>query len=103
MGLSEIRWTQGGELNGGELIWSRNEYEHKEGVGFLLHNSAKQALLGYKPINSRPVVARFAGRPFNISVIQIYAPTADSTEEQIETFYCELEEAMKEISKKRMW
>ena len=30
----------------------------------------------------------------------MYAPTADSTEEQIETFYCELEEAMKKISKK---
>jgi len=35
-----------------------------------------------------------------MSVTPIYAPTADSTEEQIETFYCELEEAMKEISKK---
>jgi len=87
LGLSEIRGTQGGELNGGELIWSGNEYEHKEGVGFLLNDSAKQALIGYKPINSRLIVARFAGRPFNISVIQIYAPTAGSTEEQIETFF----------------
>jgi len=42
--------TRGG---GVKLIWSGNEYEHKEGVGFLLNNSAKQALLGYKPINSR--------------------------------------------------
>ena len=44
------------------------------------------ALLGYKPINSRMIVARFRGQPFNISVMQVYAPTTDKAEEEIEQF-----------------
>ena len=100
LGLAEVRWTGVGELNGGEVIWSGEEKNHMRGVGFLLSKRAKDALLGYNPVNSRIIVARFSGTPLNIAVIQVYAPTADSTEEDIETFYGQLEHTIEELPKK---
>ena len=100
LGLSEVRWTGAGEVNGCEMIWSGDETEHQRGVGFLLNSRARMALLGYKPVNARMIVARFSGQPFNISVIQVYAPTTDSTEEEIEQFYENLDDCLKQIPKK---
>src|SRR6218665_101268 len=70
LGISEMRWTQSGELEGGKIIWSGHEHNHKEGVGFILSNKAKRALLGYKPVNERIPIARFQAQPFNIAAIQ---------------------------------
>lgn len=100
LGLSEVRWTGSGEVNGCEMIWSGDDTEHQRGVGFLLSSRARMALLGYKPVNSRMIVARFSGQPFNVSVIQVYAPTADKTEEEIEQFYENLDDIMKQLPKK---
>lgn len=100
LGLAEMRWTGSGELNNGEVIWSGEEHDHQRGVGFLLNSTAKAALLGYKPVNSRIIAARFSGQPLNLSVVQIYAPTADSTDEDIEEFYGGLEETLRELPRK---
>ena len=61
-----------GEMNGGEVLWSGEEKEHKWKVGFLLSEKAKRALLWYKPVSSRIIVARFGGQPINLTVIQVY-------------------------------
>ena len=83
LGLSEVRWTGAGEINEGEVIWSGEEKDHTRGVGFFLSKRARASLLGYKPVNSRIIAARFGGQPLNLAVIQIYAPTPDSTEEDV--------------------
>jgi exonuclease III len=102
LGLAEMRWTGAGELNGGEVIWSGEEKNHMRGVGFLLSKRAKDALLGYNPVNSRMIVARFSGAPLNIAIVQVYVPTSDSTEEDIETFYGQLERIIEELPRKDM-
>ena len=51
-----------------------------------MNNQARKALLGYKPINERLIATRFNAQPFNITVVEVYAPTANSTEEAIENF-----------------
>ncbi len=84
-----------GELNGVEGIWSREEKNHMRGAGFLLSKRVKDALLGYNPVSSRIIVARF-----NIAVIQGYAPISDSTEEEIEMFNWQLEHIIEEFPKK---
>ena len=100
LGIAEMRWTRTGEMNGGKVIWSGEEKEHTKGVGFLLNPSARASLLGYKPVNPRIILARFEGNPMNMSVIQVYAPTAESTEEEIDKFYEALESTMAEIPRK---
>ena len=62
----------------------------REEVGFLLSRRAREAFGRYKLVSSRIMAARFNAQPVNITVIQVCAPTADSTEE-VEDFYVKLE------------
>jgi len=101
LGLAEIRWTASGVMRGCKVIWSRNEQKYEAGVGFLLSKRAREALLGYKPANDKVMVARFQARPFNMSVVQIYAPTSDSTSEQVKQFYADLKTTLDDIRKNR--
>ena len=100
LGLSEVRWTKSGEINGAEMIWAGHEERHENGVGFLLSQKARKSLLGYNPVSPRVIVARFSAKPFNISVIQVYAATSMSSEEEINDFYGELEEVLNDSPKK---
>jgi hypothetical protein len=95
-----VRWTGKGETPNGDFIWSGEESSHMRGVGFLLSTQAKKALIGYNPISSRIISARFDAAPFKISVIHVYAPTSSSSEEDIEAFYNDIEEALTKTDKK---
>jgi len=46
------------------------------------------------------MVARFQARPYNMSVVQVYAPTSDNTDEQVKQFYADLETTLDDIPKK---
>jgi len=100
LGLAEMRWTASEEMHGCKVIWSGNEQKHEAGVGFLLSKRAREALLGNKPVSDRVMVARFQAQPFNMSVVQVYAPTSDGTNEQVEQFYADLETTLDDIPKK---
>jgi len=65
--LAEMRWTASREMHGCKVIISGNEQKHESGVGFLLSKRAREALLGYKPVSDRVMVARFQARPLNMS------------------------------------
>ena len=99
-GFSEVRWTKSGEINGAKMIWAGHEERHENGVGFILSQKGGKSLLGYNPVSPRLIVARFLAKPLNISVIQVYAPTSMSSEEDINDFYGELEEVLNDSQKK---
>ena len=75
LGLAEMRWTASAEMHGCKVIQLGNKQKHEAGVGFLLSKRAREALLGYKPVSDSVMVTRFQARPFNMSVVQVYAPT----------------------------
>ncbi|CAF3752740.1 unnamed protein product [Rotaria sp. Silwood1] len=66
----------------------------------LLSVKARKALLSYNPVNSRLILARFTATPFNLTIINVYAPTSEAAMDDIETFYDNLEEAVANTSKK---
>ncbi|CAF1081345.1 unnamed protein product [Adineta ricciae] len=100
IGISEVRWTGKGETPSGDFIWSGEERTHTRGVGFLLSKQAKKALIGYNPINSRIITARFNASPFKMTVMHVYAPTSTSSEEDIEAFYSDIDEVLSKTDKK---
>ena len=51
--------------------------------------------MGFWPISDRSILIKLEGKPFNISIIQVYAPTQDHGDEEIEAFYEEIEKAIK--------
>ncbi|XP_071142032.1 craniofacial development protein 2-like [Mytilus edulis] len=95
LALNEVRWLDSGKLtlqNGKVLLYSgRNDGLHQAGVGMMLSNRAKKALIEWKPITERLMYARFHTTTIKISVITVYAPTNDATDETKESFIEQLD------------
>jgi exonuclease III len=85
IGLAETHWTGCGTkcISGYDIIHSGNDNKHHEGVAILMSQNARQTMIAVKNISIRLIYARFRGLGFNLSVIQVYAPTADSSENDI--------------------
>ena len=60
-------------------------------VALILNKRAQNAVLGCSLKNNRMILVCFQGKPFNITVIQVYAPTTDAEEAEVEKFYEDLE------------
>ena len=67
--ISEVRWTGKGETSNRDFSWSGEDKTHRRGVGMLLSDGARKALIGYDPVNSRVIKARFDAAPYKITVI----------------------------------
>jgi hypothetical protein len=78
LGLCEVRWKNFGEtttLEGHKLYFSGREDKHEHGVGFLVHKDSVNTVMGCRPVSSRLITIRLRATPFNITIIQAYAPT----------------------------
>ena len=60
------------------------------GVAIIVNESARNVVLGYNLRNDRMISVRFQGKPFNITVIQVYALTSNTEEAKGEQFYEDL-------------
>ena len=74
------------------LIYAGGE-KHGRGVGLLLDPDISKSVLGHWCVSDRVLLVKLQGHPFNISIIVIYAPTADSADEVIDTLYDSLDKA----------
>ena len=100
LGVAEHRWAGSGHFTtncGGQFMYSGREIAGQSGVGVFLSKAIVRSLIGYKPVNDRIITIRLLGQVKNITLIQVYAPTSASTEEELEEFYDALQ---KEIDSK---
>ncbi|XP_038055161.1 craniofacial development protein 2-like [Patiria miniata] len=99
IGLSETHLCDSGELRqeGIQFLCSGNDTTHREGVAILLNKAAQRALIGYNPISERIITARLHTQIGAITIIQIYAPTSASSDEDIDSFYDQLQQAINQI------
>ena len=67
---------------------------------FFVHKDTVNTVMGCQPISSRLITIRLRATPFNITVVQVYAPTTDYDDEKIEGFYEQLQEVVDQIPKK---
>ena len=101
LALQEIRWKGQGEhsKNGHTLYFSgTNDNSSKYGTGFLVNNQLKKSILGFYPINERMCKLKIKSRFNNLSIINVYAPTEDSEDNEKELMYNLLEEECNGIS-----
>ena len=66
---------------------------HEHGVGFLIHKDTVNAMK-CRPVSSRLITSRLKASPFNITIIQAYAPTTNQDDDDIKDFYDQLQEAV---------
>ena len=93
LGLSELKWTGMGEFNSDDhyIYYCGQESLRRNGVAIMVNKRFRNAVLGCNLKNDRMFSARFQGKPFNIKVIQVYAPTSNTEEAEIEQFYEDLD------------
>ena len=102
LGISELRWTGMGELNsdGHYIYYCRQNSLKRNGVAIIVNKRVQNAVLGCNLINDRMISVLFQGKPFNIMVIQVYAPTSNAEEAEVEWFYEDLQDLLELTSKK---
>ena len=102
LGISELKWTGMGEFNSDDhyVYYCRQESLRRNGVAIMVKKRVRNAVLGCNLKNDRMISVRFQGEPFNITVIQVYAPISNAEEAEVEQFYEDLQDLLELISKK---
>ena len=72
----------------------------RNGVAIIVNKRLRNPVLGYNLKNDRMISVHFQGKPFNITVIQVYAPTSNAEEAEVERFYEDLQDLLEQTPKK---
>ena len=94
--ISELRWTGMDEFNSDDhyIYYCRQESLSRNGVAIIVNKRVQNAVLGCNLKNNRMISVRSQGKPFNITVIQAYAPTSNAEEAEVEWFYEDLQDLL---------
>ena len=92
-----------GEFNSDDhyIYYCRQESLRRHGVAIIVNKRVQNAILGHNLTNNRMILLCFQGKSFNITVIQVYAPTSNAEEAEVERFYEDLQDPLELTSKKR--
>ena len=88
-GISELRWTGMGELSSDDhyIYYCGQESLRRNGVAIMVNKRVRNAVLGCNFKNDRMISVHFQGKPLTITIIQVYAPTSNAEEAEVERFY----------------
>ena len=102
LGISELKWTGMGEYYSDDhyIYYCRQESLRKNGVAIMVNKRVQNAVLGCNLKSDRVISVHFQSKPFNITVIQVSAPTSNAEEAEVERFYEDLQDLLELTPKK---
>ena len=80
-----------------KVFYSGHESHRKNGVAFLCTKEVADSVLGYNPVSDRIISLRLKGKAANTTLVQVYAPTADASNEEIDDFYGKLQTTVESV------
>ena len=92
-----MRWQGAGCITSDGYKFLYSEEHHFRGVGVILDSETSKAIKGFWTVSDRFITVKLKGKPLDIGLIQIYAPSADKDEEEVEIFYKTVKKAMKQL------
>ena len=101
LGISELKWTGMGEFNSDDhyIYYCGQESLGRNGVAIMVNKRVQNAVLGCNLKNDRMISVCFQGKSFNITEIQVYAPTSNAEEAEVEQFYEDLQDILEHPKK----
>ena len=101
LGISKLKWTGMGEFNSDDhyIYYSGQESLRRNGVAAIVNKRSKCSTWVQSQKQQNDLC--FQGKPFNITVIQVYAPTSNAEEAEIERFYEDLQDLLELTPQKR--
>ena len=102
LGISELKWSGMGEFNSDDycIYYCGQESLRRNGVANMVNKRVQNAVLGCNLKNDIMISAHFQGKAFSITVIQVYAPTSNAEEAEVEWFYEDLHDLLELTPKK---
>ena len=102
LGISNLKGTGMGEFNSDDhyIYYCGQESLRRNGVAIIVNKRLQNAVLGCNLKKDRMISVCFQGKPFNITVIQVYAPTSNAEEAEVERFYEKLQDLLELTPKK---
>ena len=102
LGISELKWTGMGEFNSDDhyIYYCGQESLRRNGVAIMVNRRVQNTVLGCNLKNDRMISVCLQGKPFNITVIQVYASTSNTEEAEVERFYEDLQDLLELTPKK---
>ena len=87
--ISELKWTGMGEFNSEDhdVYYCGQEFLKRNGIAIIVNKTVQNAVLGCNLKNNRMISICFQGKSFNLTVIQVYTPTSNAEEAEVEQFY----------------
>ena len=82
------------------IYYCGQESLRRNGVAIIVNKKVRNAVLGCSLKNDRMISVRFQGKPFNITITQIYAPTTNAKEAEVEWFYEDLQDLLGETKER---
>ena len=96
LGISELKWTGMGEFNSDDhyIYYCGQESLRRNGEAIIVNKRVQNAVIGCNLKNNRMISVHYQGKPFNITVIQVYDPTSNTEEAEVEWFYEDLQDLL---------
>ena len=103
LGVSELKWTGMGEFNSDDhyIYYCGQESLRRNGVTIIVNKRVCNSVVGCNLKNDRMISIHFQGKPINITVIQVDAPTSNAEEVEVEQFYEDLQDLLELTPQKR--
>ena len=100
--ISEQKWTGMGDFNSDDhcIYYCGQESLRENEVALIVNSRIQNVVLGCSLKNDRMISVCFQGKPFNIMVIQVYAPTSNAEEAEVERFHEDLQDLLELTPKK---
>ena len=88
LGISELKWMGVGEFNSEDhhIYYCGQESLRRNGLAFTVNSRVRNAVLGCYLKSDRIILVSFQGKPFNITIIQVYSPTTDAEAAKFDWF-----------------
>ena len=104
LGISELKWAGTGEFNSDDhyMYYYVQESLRRNGVTLIVNKRVRNAVFGCNLTNDRMISVHFQSKAFNITVIQVDAPTSNAEEAEVERFYEDLQDLLELTSKKHV-
>ena len=101
--ISKLKWAGISEFTSDDhyIYYCGQESLGRNGVAIIVYKGVQNAVLRCSLKNSRTILVSFQGKPFNITVIQVYAPTTNAKDSEVERFYVDLQDRL-EVTPKKM-
>ena len=103
LGISELKWTGMEEFNSGDyyIYYCGHESLRRNGAVIIVNERVQNGVVGCSLENNRMISVHFQGKPFNITVIPVYAPNTNAEEAEVAWVYEDLQERLELIAKKK--